>query len=110
MAESGIDAERPRLIHVEVVYARPEEQVLLALEVGHGATVGQVIKRSGILDRIPEIGGAPARVGIFGRSAELTALVQEGDRIEIYRPLIADPKQQRQARETGNRGRKSRRG
>lgn len=110
MAESGIDAERPRLIHVEVVYARPEEQVLLALEVEHGATVRQVIERSGIPDRFPEIGGAPARVGIFGKSAELEAVVREGDRIEIYRPLIADPKEQRQARAKPRGGLKRRRG
>jgi putative ubiquitin-RnfH superfamily antitoxin RatB of RatAB toxin-antitoxin module len=110
MADSGIDAGRPRLIQVEVVYARSEEQVLLVLEVEQGSTVGQVIERSGILDRIPEIGRPPVRVGIFGRAAELTAAVREGDRIEIYRPLIADPKQQRQARARRRGGPKPRRG
>jgi putative ubiquitin-RnfH superfamily antitoxin RatB of RatAB toxin-antitoxin module len=110
MAESGIGAGRRQLIHVELVYARPEEQVLLAVEVEHGSTVGQVIECSGILDRIPEIGRPPVRVGIFGRPAELTAVVREGDRIEIYRPLIAGPKQQRQARAARRGGSKPRRG
>ena len=109
MAESEIDAV-PRPIHVEVVYARPEEQVLVAIEVEHGSTVKQVIERSGISDRFPEIRGAPARVGIFGKSAELEAVVREGDRIEIYRPLIADPKKQRQSRAKLRRGQKPRRG
>jgi hypothetical protein len=110
MAESEIDADAPQLIHVEVVYARPDEQVLLALDVEPGATVEQVIVRSGMTDRFPEIGSAPARVGLFGRLTELTAQVREGDRIEIYRPLIANPKEQRQARARLRGGRKPRRG
>jgi len=110
MAESRFDAEGRRLIHVEVVYALPDEQVLLALEVEPGATVGQVIERSGITDRFPEIGSVRARVGIFGRLTELSARVGEGDRIEIYRPLIANPKEQRQARARLRGGGKRRRG
>jgi putative ubiquitin-RnfH superfamily antitoxin RatB of RatAB toxin-antitoxin module len=110
MAESGFGAGGQRLIHVEVVYARPEGQVLLALEVEHGSTVGQVIERSGITHRFPEIGPAPPRVGIYGRWTELAATAREGDRIEIYRPLIANPKEQRQARAGARGGRKSRRG
>ncbi len=110
MAESAMDADAPQLIHVEVVYARPDEQVLLALEVEPGATVGQVIERSGITDRFPEIGRVRARVGIFGRLTELSARVREGDRIEIYRPLIANPKEQRQAKARLRGGSKPRRG
>ena len=109
MAESGTDADAPQLIHVEVVYARPDEQVLLALEVEHGATVEQVIVRSGIADRFPEVGRVPPRVGIFGRPTALGAKVRDGDRIEIYRSLIANPKEQRQTRAKLNRSRKSRR-
>jgi putative ubiquitin-RnfH superfamily antitoxin RatB of RatAB toxin-antitoxin module len=110
VAESGTDADAPQLIHVEVVYARPDEQVLLALEVARGATVGQVIERSGIIDRFPEVGRTPPPVGIFGRRTTLEAEVQEGDRIEIYRPLIANPKEQRHARAKPRGGRKPRRG
>lgn len=109
MTEAAIDGDLLKLIHVEVVYARPDEQVLLALEVASGSTVGEVIERSGIADRFPEI-GAPLRVGIFGKETTLAAIVREGDRIEIYRPLIATPKEQRQAKARLRGGRKPRRG
>lgn len=110
VAESGTGADAPQLIHVEVVYARPDEQVLLALEVERGATVEQVIQRSGITERCPEVGRTPPRVGISGRRTMLEAEVRDGDRIEIYRPLIANPKEQRQARARARGGRKPRRG
>ena len=110
MAESGVYEKRPRLIRVEVVYARPEEQVLLAFEVEHGTTVAQAIERSGISDRFPEIGRAPSRVGIFGKPTTLATRLREGDRIEIYRALIANSKEQRQARAGLRGGRKPRRG
>ena len=109
MAESGIATVTQDLIRVEVVYARPDEQVLLELEVVSGSTVGQVIERSGILDRFPEIGRTPARVGIFGRRASLGTTVREGERIEIYRPLIASAKEQRQAKARLRGARKPRR-
>lgn len=109
MAEDATGGNPLKFIHVEVVYARPDEQVLLALEVEHGATVEQVIERSGITDRFPEVGRTPPRVGIFGRRTTLEAEVREGDRIEIYRPLIANPKEQRQTKAKLNTGRKSRR-
>jgi len=95
-------------LRVEVVYALPDEQVLLALNVEDGATVGQVIERSGIVLRFPEIGAAPAAVGIFGKRARLDTPVCDGDRIEIYRPLIADPKEVRRARAKLSRSRKPR--
>lgn len=91
-------AERP--LKVEVVYALREEQVLLALEVETGTTVRQAIERSGVLRRFPEINLARARVGIFGRPVRPDALLHDGDRIEIYRPLIADPKEARRKRAT----------
>lgn len=89
-------AERP--LKVEVVYALREEQVLLALEVETGTTVRQAIERSGILQRFPEL--ARARVGVFGRLVQPDAVLRDGDRIEIYRPLIADPKEARRKRAT----------
>lgn len=91
-------AERP--LKVEVVYALREEQVLLALEVETGTTVRQAIERSGILRRFPEINLARARVGVFGRLVQPDAVLRDGDRIEIYRPLIADPKEARRKRAT----------
>ena len=73
MAEAPIGGDLLKLIHVEVVYARFDEQVLLALEVASGSTVGEVIERSGIADRFPEVGSAPPRVGIFGKETTLAA-------------------------------------
>jgi len=85
-------------MHVEVVFALPEEQVLLALEVEEGATVRLAIERSGLLSRYPEIELARSRVGVFGKRVELNTLLRENDRVEIYRPLVADPKEARRRR------------
>lgn len=82
-------------IRVEVVYALRDEQVLLALEVEEGTTVRQAIEQSGITLRFPEIRVASERVGLFGTPARLDTKLKDGDRVEIYRPLIADPKQAR---------------
>lgn len=83
---------------VEVVYATPSEQVLEQLVVPADATVESVIKRSGLLERFPEIDLGVNKVGIFGKAAALSASLNDGDRIEIYRPLIADPKETRKKR------------
>jgi uncharacterized protein len=96
------------LLQVEVVFACPDEQALLALAVEDGTTVGQVIERSGIAHRFPDIGAAPARVGVFGKRTRLDALVRDGDRIEIYRPLSADPKDVRRERARLGEGKKPR--
>jgi putative ubiquitin-RnfH superfamily antitoxin RatB of RatAB toxin-antitoxin module len=93
-----VNGERKQALRVEVVYALADEQVLLALDVEPGTTLGQAIERSAIGLRFPEIGTAPAAVGVFGKRARLDTLVRDGDRIEIYRPLIADPKEVRRAR------------
>lgn len=85
-------------IMVEVVYALPERQSLITLEVEEGASVLEVIKRSGILQRYPGIEITRGRVGIFGRQVTLDALLRDGDRVEIYRPLVSDPKQTRRER------------
>lgn len=85
-------------IRVEVVYALRDEQVLLALEVEEGTTVGRAIEVSGLLQRFREIDLTRARVGIFGRPTRLDARLKEGDRVEVYRPLIADPKTARRTR------------
>lgn len=84
-----------KLINVEVAYALPEEQVILSLEAAADSTVEEVIKRSGILERFPQIDLAADKVGIFGKMCKLNASLHDKDRIEIYRPLIADPKESR---------------
>ena len=86
------------LIEVEVVYALREEQTVVRVRVPYGTTIGQAIAASRIFERHPEIDAGAVRVGIFGQRKPLTALPADGDRIEIYRPLIADPKEARRNR------------
>lgn len=83
---------------MEVAYALPDHQVLLELEVEEGTTVREAIGRSGLLAWYPEIELKRGRVGIFGRAAPLHMPLRDGDRVEIYRPLIADPKEARRER------------
>jgi putative ubiquitin-RnfH superfamily antitoxin RatB of RatAB toxin-antitoxin module len=96
-----------REIMVEVVYALPAKQVALPLQVAPDTTVSQAIEMSGILQQFPEIDLAGVnKVGIFGKLAKLDAVVQDHDRIEIYRPLIADPKEIRRKRAEEGKTRK----
>lgn len=85
-------------ITVEVVFAKFGEQALEQLQVPADATVETVIRQSGFLERFPEIDLKANRVGIFGKATTLAATLNDGDRIEIYRPLIADPKEARKRR------------
>ncbi len=80
---------------VEVVYALPDKQSLLSLDVSPGTTVEQAICQSGILSMYPEINLAVNKVGIFSKPSTLNTELREFDRVEIYRPLIADPKEVR---------------
>ena len=86
------------LIGVEVAYALPSQQVMVAVDVAPESTVEAAIRESGVLDRFPEIDLNENRVGVFGKLAKLSDGLQAGDRIEIYRPLIADPKEVRRRR------------
>ncbi|WP_221076387.1 RnfH family protein [Agarivorans aestuarii] len=86
------------LINVEVVYGLPEHQVLLALKVEQGCSILEAIHQSGIVQHFPEIEPEKASVGIFSRAAKLAQELRDGDRVEIYRPLIADPKELRKIR------------
>jgi len=86
------------MIRVEVVYALREEQVLVPLEVEPGASVRDAIVRSGLLDRFPGIDLERTPVGVFGKAVALDGVLREGDRVEIYRPLSADPKEARRGR------------
>ncbi len=85
-------------IDVEVAYARPDTQVILKLRVPRGATLEQAVRASGMLERFPEIDLASHELGIFGKLNKSGAELREGDRVEIYRPLIADPKEVRKQR------------
>lgn len=85
-------------IHVEVAYAKESEQALLAVEGEKGITVREAIERSGVLKRFPEIDIGVNKVGVFGKLTKLDQILETGDRVEIYRPLIADPKEQRKKR------------
>ncbi|MCU7844712.1 MAG: RnfH family protein [Candidatus Thiodiazotropha sp. (ex Monitilora ramsayi)] len=82
----------------EVAYGRLEEQALLVVESEKTLTAQQAIEKSGILDRFPEIDLKSNKIGIFGKAAKLDAELADGDRVEIYRPLIADPKEARKKR------------
>jgi len=86
------------LLRVDVVYAKPDTQVVVELQVPPGVTVTEAIRRSGLLDRFPEIDLEKHGVGIFGELAGLDDPLRDGDRVEIYRPLLADPKVARRAR------------
>lgn len=85
-------------LRVAVAYVGPAAQVLEPLEVPTGTTVGEAIERSGLLAQCPEIDLAVFKVGIFGKLAKIDQVLEEGDRVEIYRPLIADPKEARKRR------------
>jgi putative ubiquitin-RnfH superfamily antitoxin RatB of RatAB toxin-antitoxin module len=86
------------LVEVEVVYAKPEQQVLVALKMPETATVEQAIKESGMLARFPGIDLNACKVGIFAKICALDQVLKQGDRVEIYRPLLHDPKDARRQR------------
>ncbi|TKB44700.1 RnfH family protein [Thalassotalea mangrovi] len=83
---------------IEVVYALPEKQTLLSLHVDENSTIEQAIQASGILQQFPEIDLNVNKVGVWNKAAKLKDMIEDGDRIEIYRPLIADPKEVRKRR------------
>ncbi len=85
-------------INVELGYARPDNQVLMNLSLDNGGTVEDAIRQSGILERFVEIDLACNQVGIFGKQCTLSRVLRDGDRIEIYRPLLVDPKTARRRR------------
>jgi putative ubiquitin-RnfH superfamily antitoxin RatB of RatAB toxin-antitoxin module len=86
-------------VQVEVAYATPQMQIILGLDVAEGTTVEDAVHQSGVLQRFPEIElGTTNKVGIFGKLAKLNTPLRAGDRVEIYRALIADPKEIRRQR------------
>jgi len=85
-------------IKVEVAYAKPNHQCLVSVEVKQGSTIKDAIIASQILNIFPEIDLAKQKVGIFSKPRQLSDLIHQGDRIEIYRPLTIDPKEARRAK------------
>jgi putative ubiquitin-RnfH superfamily antitoxin RatB of RatAB toxin-antitoxin module len=85
-------------MRVEVAYATQAEQVIVEVEVPAQASVDDAIRASGLLQRFADIDLARAAVGIFGERVTLAAVLHDGDRVEIYRPLVADPKEARRRR------------
>ncbi len=88
----------PAEIHVEVIYALPDRQPILNAQLAEGATVEDAIRASGVLEAFPEIDLDKNKVGIFSKLVKLDEKVRDRDRVEIYRPLIADPKEVRRKR------------
>lgn len=87
-----------KFINIEVAYATPQLQRIISLQVEENCTLKDAIDRSGILQIFPEIDLTKQKVGIFSKPKKLSDILQEGDRIEIYRPLSIDPKEARRLR------------
>lgn len=84
-----------KTIRVEVAFALPAEQVLIGVSLPANATVDDAIAASGIAERFPDERLQTLETGIWGRPAERQATVRDGDRVEIYRPLLRDPRDAR---------------
>ena len=94
-------------LNVEIIYALPKEQVIFKVTLVPGSTIQQAIEASKILATYADIDLAINKVGVYSRLVKLDALVNDGERIEIYRPLIADPKEirKRRAKKAADEGR-----
>lgn len=86
------------MINVEVIYALRERQKVVRMSVEAGCTVQQAIEKSGLLQEFPEIDLAKNKIGVWNKLAKVDTELRDKDRIEIYRPLIADPKEVRKQR------------
>lgn len=91
-------AEQAHDIRVQVCFAKPDMQILRDLTVPQGTTIEQALHRSGMLRDAPEINLTVCRVGIYGKLKAPDTVLRDCDRVEIYRPLIADPKESRRKR------------
>ncbi|RTK95307.1 MAG: RnfH family protein [Lysobacterales bacterium] len=98
-------------MNVEVAYARPDQQLILALELPQGASVAEALAAASgpLQERFPELDLAAAEVGVFGKAVTRSQPLQPGDRVEIYRKLVADPKEVRKQRAAEGRLKKQRR-
>ncbi len=85
-------------IHVQVCYATPASDILLDLDVAPGTTLAQAVQQSGLLAMVPGIDLAQSPVGIFSKKKTLDTVLRDQDRVEVYRPLLCDPKETRRRR------------
>lgn len=85
-------------INIEIVYALPDEQTLLKKAVPDGTTVMAAVETSGLLEKYPQLDLSAVKLGIFGKLTKGDTVLRDRDRIEIYRPLLADPKEVRRRR------------
>lgn len=85
-------------LSIEVCYALANEQTVIAVDLPQGATLQQALDASGILQRYPQIDLGTQKVGVFGKLRPLDTVLADHDRVEIYRPLLVDPKLSRQRR------------
>ncbi len=86
------------ILRVQVCYALPDECFLKEMSVAAGTTLEQAVRDSGVLQRYPHLGLATQKTGIFGKLRPADTVLRDGDRVEIYRPLQADPKETRRRR------------
>jgi len=77
---------------IGIAYALPQRQVWFDVELPNGATIQDAINRSGILKQFPEIDLEKQKVGVYSKLSKLDAVLNDGDRVEIYRPITCDPK------------------
>ena len=78
-------------MQISVAYAEPTQQFWVSLELEEGATILDAVRQSGVLERFPEIDLEQQKVGVFGKAGKLDNPLSDGDRVEIYRPITADP-------------------
>ena len=95
--------EKSELLRIRVVYALPDRQPSVDLQVPPGTSLTEAVNRSGLLQKFPEAAARPLECAIFGRAVPLTYELRDGDRIEILRPLLVDPKQSRREAAARNR-------
>jgi putative ubiquitin-RnfH superfamily antitoxin RatB of RatAB toxin-antitoxin module len=88
----------PAELQVYVTYALPQNEFIRPLRVPPGTTIGQAIEQSGVLSTFPDINLVTQPVGIYGKKRTLETALRDRDRVEIYRPLVADPKESRRKR------------
>jgi len=85
-------------IEVEVAYARPEKQLIVALSVPDGTTALEAVRLSRLAEQFPELDLDDLKLGIFSKAVKSDTVLRARDRVEVYRPLIADPKEVRRRR------------
>lgn len=86
------------MIEIDVCYPLPDKQVLLRIKLAEGSTLQQAVEASGLLQKYPEIDLKKNKFGVWNKLSKLDSILRDRDRVEIYRPLIADPKEVRKQR------------